>query len=688
MSPNRLINEKSPYLKQHAYNPVDWYPWCDEAFKKAQIEDKPVFLSIGYSTCHWCHVMEKESFENQEIAEILNKFFVSIKVDREERPDIDNIYMKFCYIFNNHGGWPLTVFMNYQKKPFYVDTYIPKDDAFGKMGLKNLLLRIVQIWQSNREKINEVADGIISTFKSIKSKSKGIYDLSEEILERGYEELKSQFDREFGGFGISPKFPLPINLMYIHRYYYRSKENEALKMNLHIMKKMRFGGIYDQIGFGFHRYSTDRMWILPHFEKMLYDNALLMIAYTEAYQITKDVFYKDVVNEIADFLLRDMYYEKGAFYSAIDADSEGEEGKFYIWGYEEIKEELTEDEFLIAEKLFSLSKEGNFYDEVQRKKTGKNILYIQKDLEEFAEEFKINLDFLKTQLRNIREKLFKIRQKRVKPFRDEKILTDWNSLTCIAFAKAGIAFKRGDYLHISEKCMGFILNNMFDKDSRLLHLYKDGESLVYAYLEDHAYLIWALIELYLATFKSFYLSKAIEITNNTIQHFWDYENNGFYHTPQYSELILTKVKESYDGVLPSGNAVMSHNLIRLARITGNIEYEDIAKQTLKTFSDEISKMPSNHAFSLIALDLILNGTFELIVIPENQPETFNFLMELKQNFIPNLLILVRDSETEKIFPNIKNMNPINEKTTYYLCKNFECQPPTNDEQTVKRAIIS
>lgn len=378
MSPNRLINEKSPYLKQHAYNPVDWYPWCDEAFKKAQIEDKPVFLSIGYSTCHWCHVMEKESFENQEIAEILNKFFVSIKVDREERPDIDNIYMKFCYIFNNHGGWPLTVFMNYQKKPFYVDTYIPKDDAFGKIGLKNLLLRIVQIWQSNREKINEVADGIISTFKSIKPKSKGIYDLSEEILERGYEELKSQFDREFGGFGISPKFPLPINLMYIHRYYYRSKENEALKMNLHIMKKMRFGGIYDQIGFGFHRYSTDRMWILPHFEKMLYDNALLMIAYTEAYQITKDVFYKDVVNEIADFLLRDMYYEKGAFYSAIDADSEGEEGKFYIWGYEEIKEELTEDEFLIAEKLFLCQRKEIFMTKFKEKKLVKTFFTFRK----------------------------------------------------------------------------------------------------------------------------------------------------------------------------------------------------------------------------------------------------------------------------------------------------------------------
>jgi len=688
MSPNRLINEKSPYLRQHAYNPVDWYPWCDEAFKKAQIEDKPVFLSIGYSTCHWCHVMEKESFENQEIAEILNKFFVSIKVDREERPDIDNIYMKFCYIFNNHGGWPLTVFMNYQKKPFYVDTYIPKDDAFGKIGLKNLLLRIIHIWQSNREKINEVADSITSAFKSIKSKSEGIYDLSEEILERGYKELKSQFDREFGGFGISPKFPLPLNLMYIHRYYYRSRENDALKMNLYTMKKMRFGGIYDQIGFGFHRYSTDRMWIVPHFEKMLYDNALLMITYTEAYQITKNEFYKDVANEIADFLLRDMYYEKGVFYSAIDADSEGQEGKFYIWSYEEIEKELKEDEILIAEKLFSLSEEGNFYDEIQRKKTGKNILYIHKDLEEYAEEFKINLDFLKTHLRNIREKLLKIRQKRVKPFRDEKILTDWNSLACIAFVKSAVAFKRNDYLQTAEKCMDFISNHMFDNKDRLLHVYKDGESLVYAYLEDHAYLIWALIELYLATFKSIYLSKAIEINNNTIQHFWDYENNGFYHTPQYSELILTRVKESYDGVLPSGNAVMAYNLIRLARITGNIEYENIAKQTLKAFSDEISKMPSNYAFSLIALDLILKGTFELVVIPENRAEAFNFLIELNNDFIPNLLILVRDSETEKIFPNIKNMNLINEKTTYYLCKNFECQPPTNDAQAIKKAIIS
>jgi len=688
MSPNRLINEKSPYLLQHAHNPVDWYPWCEEAFKKAQLEDKPIFLSIGYSTCHWCHVMEKESFENQEIADILNKFFVSIKVDREERPDIDNIYMKFCYFFQNHGGWPLTVFMDYQKKPFYVDTYIPKDDAFGKIGLKNLLLRIIQMWQSNREKINEVSDGINSAFISMKLKSESGYDLSEEILERGYKELKSHFDKDFGGFGIAPKFPLPLNLMYINRYYYRSKENDALNMNLHTMKKMRFGGIYDQIGFGFHRYSTDRMWIVPHFEKMLYDNVLLMITYTEAYQITKNEFYKDVANEIADFLLRDMYYEKGAFYSAIDADSEGQEGKFYIWSYEEIKKGLTEEEFSIAEKIFSLSEEGNFYDEIQRKKTGKNILYINKDLEEYANEFNVDLDYLKNQLKNIREKLLKIRQKRITPFRDEKILTDWNCLACIAFAKAYTAFIREDYMEISEKCMEFILNQMFDSNNRLLHVYKDGESLVYAYLEDHSYLIWALIELYLATFKGFYLSKAIEITENTIKHFWDYENNGFYHTSDYAERIITRIKESYDGVLPSGNAVMAYNLIRLARLSGNIEFENIAKKTLKAFSDEISKMPSNYAFSLIALDLILKGTFELIVIPENRAQIDNLLIELKQKFIPDLLMLVRDSETERTCPNIKKMNLINEKTTYYLCKNFECQPPTNDIEAIKRAIIS
>lgn len=676
MNPNRLIHEKSPYLRQHAYNPVNWYPWCKEAFEIAQKENKPIFLSIGYSTCHWCHVMEKESFEDEEIAEILNRFFISIKVDREERPDIDSIYMKVCYLFQNRGGWPLTIFMMPDQNPFFADTYIPKEDLYGKIGLKKLLLRIIDLWENSRDKIREVSEGITESLKNIVRKSHDQRELSEVTIHKAYQGLRIVFDKEYGGFGTSPKFPLPLNILFLHRYFYRYKHKDALDMSLQTLKKMRMGGIYDHLGFGFHRYSTDQEWILPHFEKMLYDNALLMLSYTEAFQITKDDFFKTVAEEIATYLLRDMYSSEGVFYSAEDADSEGKEGEFYLWTYHEIEHTLGEEEFLKAKIIYSFSKDGNFYEESTRQKNGKNIIFMEKSLEALSEDLKIGKEELLSSIERIRYKLFNKRQSRVKPARDEKILTDWNSLGIIAFCKAGVVFEKSEYIDIAEKCLNFLLVNMFDDSGKLLHRFAEGEASIYGYLEDYACLIWALIELYFATFKSEYLLKALELTDFTIEHFMDKENGGFYHTADYAEIVIERIKEIYDSVVPSGNSTMAYNLLRLSRLTQKREYEQLANKILYFFSKDIEKIPASHIFSIISLDLLINGSIELIDIPgDSKEDEIKFLRSLQRAFVPNLLLILKDSFMESIFDWMKSFAKIEGNSTYYLCKNFTCQPP-------------
>lgn len=687
MKPNRLINQKSPYLRQHAYNPVDWYPWCDEAFERAYKEDKPIFLSIGYSTCHWCHVMEKESFESEEIAEILNNFFISIKVDREERPDIDNIYMKACYVFQNRGGWPLSVFMMPNKIPFFVDTYIPREDMYGKIGFKSLLLRISEIWQHSREKINEACENVSEILKTLGQKAIFYSEITENTIHKAYEELKGIFDSQNGGFGKSPKFPLPLNIIFLNRYYHRYKENNALQMALKTLRKIRQGGIYDHIGGGFHRYSTDQFWIVPHFEKMLYDNVLLMIAYTEAYQITGDSFYKTVVNEIVNYLLRDMYSPEGAFYSAEDADSEGKEGEFYTWRIEEIKEALTEEEFSFAQEIFAISEFGNFRDEATGKVTGKNIIYWKREIEELTKELELSQELLMTKINSIINKLLKIRNMKVRPLRDEKILTDWNSIAAVAFAKAGVVFDKDEYINVAEKCINFIINRMIDPSGRLLHSYIDGQVSVYGFLEDHAYLAWALIELYFATFKSYYLIKAFEIVDNTVNHFWDRENFGFYQTPDYSETVISRSKDIYDGAMPSGNSVIAYVLFILSRLSGKEDYERRLREVFKFFGGEISKMPSSYVFSLISLDMLINGTTELIVIPgKSREKDILFLREIRKAFNPNLLCLIKERETEKYSPKIEKMEKIADKSTYFVCKNFSCLSPVTDREKVKALI--
>ncbi|RLJ69954.1 hypothetical protein BCF55_0214 [Hydrogenivirga caldilitoris] len=682
--PNRLIKEKSPYLQQHAYNPVDWYPWGEEAFEKAQREDKPIFLSIGYSTCHWCHVMERESFEDEEVASILNENYVPIKVDREERPDIDGVYMSVCHMMTGSGGWPLTVIMTPDKKPFFAGTYFPKESIYGRPGLKDILLKIAELWKADRQKVLTAANQVV---EALSSSEEGSYigdRLDESVLHKGFSELYHTYDETYGGFGSAPKFPIPHNLIFLLRYYRRTGNDRALSMVKHTLKRMRLGGIWDHVGFGFHRYSTDKEWLLPHFEKMLYDNALLMFTYSEAYQATKDEFFAQVVEEIAEYLRRDMLSPEGVFYSAEDADSEGEEGKFYTWKVSELREVLTEEELDLVKKVFGVEEEGNFLEEATRKKVGKNILHMKKELAEYANELGYEEDVLKQKLEEIRNKLFKRREERVRPLRDEKILTDWNGLAVAAFSKAGIALGRKDLIDTAQRAADFILERMLSEEGKLLHRFKDGEAGIDAFLEDYAYMIWGLIELYEASFISKYLEKAIELSEFVLKHFWDEENLGFFQTPDFGEKVLVRKKEIYDGATPSGNSVLAYNLVRLGRLLGIQEYEKKGEQTLRAFSQVISSFPGAHTFSLLAADILVNGSFELIGVGDEAK--FN-LLELEREFLPEGIFGIKDESLERISEFLRSLKEIEGKTTYYLCRNFQCEAPTTDINEVRGKLI-
>ncbi|WP_457600391.1 thioredoxin domain-containing protein [Hydrogenivirga sp.] len=681
---NRLIKEKSPYLQQHAYNPVDWYPWGEEAFEKAEKEDKPVFLSIGYSTCHWCHVMERESFEDEEIARILNENYVPVKVDREERPDIDSVYMSVCQMLTGSGGWPLTIIMTPDRKPFFAGTYFPKESIYRRPGLKDILLRIAELWRTDRQKVLTAASQIVEALSQSEEESYIGEALDEAVLHKGFAELYHSYDETYGGFGNALKFPIPHNLLFLLRYYRRTGNEKALHMVSHTLKKMRLGGIWDHVGFGFHRYSTDREWLLPHFEKMLYDNALLMVAYSEAYQATGEEFFAQVVEEVAEYLIRDMLSPEGAFYSAEDADSEGEEGKFYTWTLKELEELLNEEELKIAFRVFGIEEEGNFLEEATRRRVGKNILHMKRELKEYAEELGYEPDVLKQKLEEIRSRLFKKREERVRPLRDEKILTDWNGLAIAGFAKAGVALGRRDFVQRAQKAADFILGNMFDEEGRLLHRYKDGEASINAFLEDYAYLVWGLTELYEASFETRYLKKAKELTDFALEHFWDEENLGFFHTPDFGEKVLVRKKDIYDGATPSGNSVMAYNLVRLGRLLGNRDYERRADQTLRAFSQVISSFPGAHTFSLLALDLLVKGSFELIGVGEGAREV---LLALERAFLPEGLFGVRDELFEELSEMAKGLHEKEGKTTYYLCRNFSCEAPITDPDELRERLI-
>ncbi len=671
---NRLINEKSPYLLQHATNPVDWYPWCDEAFERAKLEDKPIFLSIGYSTCHWCHVMEKESFEDEEVAKLLNENFIPIKVDREERPDIDSVYMLVCQAMTGHGGWPLTIIMTPDKEPFFAGTYIPKYSRYGRVGLIDLLSKVAKLWKENREKILSLADEITEGLKKAINQPSEKDSFNELILTEAFQQLLEHFDNEYGGFGSAPKFPTPHNLMFLLRYWKRTGDIRALEMVRKTLDFMSLGGIRDHIGGGFHRYSTDRKWILPHFEKMLYDQALISIAYIETYQATKDEKYASLCNETISYVLRNLTNPDGGLFSAEDADSEGEEGKFYLWEIQELEKILDKDELNFVVENFNLDVQGNYFDEVKKGKTGRNIFYLEKELDAKSQE----------KWEKIKSKLFEYREKRIHPLKDDKILTDWNGLMLFALAKAYSIFQVEEYIETAKKSADFILKNMLKPEGKLLHVYRDGIAKINGYLDDYAFFIWGLLELYEATFEVKYLKTAITLAEKMIELFWDENEGGFFFTEKDNQDVIFKQKEIYDGATPSGNSVALLGLIKLAKITGNEKFNEITQKLTESFIATVKKYPSAYTFFLSTLDFILGNSFEIVIVgrKKNQSEIKEIVKTINQKFIPNKIIIFKPSDEESdinsISPFISAYKEIDGKTTIYICTNYECkQPVTN-----------
>ena len=683
---NSLISEKSPYLQQHAHNPVDWHPWSEEAFEQALQEDKPVFLSIGYSTCHWCHVMAHESFEDPQIAKLINDAFVPIKVDREERPDIDQIYMTACQMMTGRGGWPLTIIMTPDKKPFFAATYIPKEGRFGSSGLLELIPRIRDLWTNDRARLLDSAEKISVNLNQIRTPEAGTA-LDESALTMAYEGLCQQFDLQNGGFGSAPKFPTPHNHLFLLRYWKRNNDANALDMVETTLQAMRMGGVYDQVGFGFHRYSTDARWFAPHFEKMLYDQALLAMAYSEAYQATHKVEYANTAREILAYVQRDMTSEDGGFYSAEDADSEGVEGKFYLWSVAELKALLDNDEFSLVMKLFDIQEGGNF--EIER---GMNILAMRSSLEDAASVYGIPEKEIRERLSGIRAKLFAAREKRVRPYKDDKILTDWNGLMIAAFAKAAQVLGQPapgqtpgdqDYSLAARRAADFILAKMRGPDGRLLHRYRDGPG-IQANLDDYSFMIWGLIELYEAVFDTQYLQAALDLIRAMIDHFWDNESGGFYFTPDDGERLLVRHKEIYDGAVPSGNSVAMLNLLRLSRLTGNHEYEELADKIGRAFSVPVSRQPAAYAMLMATLDFGIGPAYEVVVVgdPDAQ-DTLEMLKALRSRFMPNKVVILVDSGEEtpaiiRLAGFTKNLSTTKGAATAYVCANHACDLPTTD----------
>ena len=682
--PNHLINETSPYLRQHVHNPVDWYPWGPEAFEKAQREDKPIFLSIGYSTCHWCHVMAHESFEHPEVARLMNETFVSIKVDREERPDIDNVYMSACQVMTGSGGWPLSIIMTPDKKPFFAATYIPREGRFGLIGMMELIPHIKELWTTRRGEAlslsNEIATVLQKTSQDISGE-----ELDEAALEFAYEQLAKRFDGRNAGFSSAPKFPTPHNLLFLLRYWKRSGNKAALDMVKKTLQAMRCGGIYDHVGFGFHRYSTDSQWLVPHFEKMLYDQAMLAMAYTEAYQATGEEDYGRTAREIFTYILRDMTAPEGGFCSAEDADSEGEEGKFYLWTQEEVRQALgNNEEADFVARVFNIEKDGNFAEQATGRRSGVNILHLRKTLGELAFDLNPSQQDLPEHLELIRQKLFAYREKRVHPMKDDKILTDWNGLMIAALAKGAQAFDEPEYTEAACRAADFILGNMRKPDGRLLHRYRDGQAGVEANLDDYAFLVWGLIELYEAIFDARHLEVALELTRDMVRHFWDEDGGGLYLTPDDGESLFVRRKEIYDGAIPSGNSVAMLNLLRLGRMTATSDLEEKAARIGIAFSGSVKQLPSAHTQLMVALNFGIGPCYEVVIAGKAQAEDTKAMVKaLRTRFLPNKVLLLnpgerKSSKITKIAEFTKNQSSIDGRATAYVCMNYNCKLPTTD----------
>jgi uncharacterized protein YyaL (SSP411 family) len=626
--------------------------------------------------------MEHESFRDPEVARLMNETFVSIKVDREERPDIDGVYMTVSQMMTGRGGWPLTIIMTPEKKPFFAATYIPRTGRFGRMGMVELIPRIEEAWRERREKLLNVAEKVTLALEQVARSMPGD-GLDETLLGRAYEELVGGFDAQNGGFGDAPKFPTPHRLLFLLRYWKRTGQTEALEMVEKTLGAMRLGGIYDQVGFGFHRYSTDSGWLVPHFEKMLYDQALLAMAYIEAYQATGNEIYAATAREVFTYVRRDMSSAQGGFYTAEDADSEDEEGKFYVWTLEEIREALPAREANLIIQIFNVQRTGNFTEQ-NTGKMGANILHLRKPLTHLAADMGLSEPALRKRLADARKGLFDYRANRVRPHRDDKIMVDWNGLMIAALAKGAQVLDEPKLAETAARAVDFILGTMRTSEGRLLHRYRDGQAAIPAYLGDHAFLIWGLLELYEVTFEVRYLRVAMELTGEMIAHFWDERDGGFYSTADDAEQILIRRKEIDDAAVPSGNSVAMWNLLRLARISGNADYEDKAQRIGRSFSGIVRRLPSAFAQLLVGADFGVGPAYEVVIAGDPAAEdTKAMLRALRTHFLPNKVVILRPSneqtpEITRVAEFTRYQTSVDGRATAYVCQDFSCRFPTRD----------
>jgi uncharacterized protein YyaL (SSP411 family) len=697
---NRLSNETSPYLLQHAHNPVDWYPWGEEALQKAQQEDKPILLSVGYSACHWCHVMERESFENEDIAGLMNQHFVSIKVDREERPDIDNMYMQAVQALTQQGGWPMTVFLTPDGRPFYGGTYFPPNDRqYGQEtmpGFPRILLTIADYYDNHRAEVEEQANQLADYLKQRSStplRSKGGIipsgTIPLEMLNTASGELASEFDPVHGGFGHAPKFPNTMSLEFLLRTHQHRLRGEigskATKPELEIvevsLQHMANGGIYDQLGGGFHRYSVDVEWLVPHFEKMLYDNALLSRLYLHAYLVTFNPFYERIVEETLDYVVREMVSPEGGFYSTQDADSEGEEGKFFIWTTDEIETALLAEDARLFMLYYDVTRAGNF--------EGKNILHVEQDAQTVADKAQVNLETLQASLKRSREMLFELREKRVKPGRDEKILTSWNGLMLRSFAEAARYLDRPDYLQVATNNAEFLLRELIP-DGRLLRTYKDGRARLHGYLEDYAFLADGLLALYEASFNPRWFTEARRLMDEAIKLFADEQNGGFFDTGSDHEALISRPKDIMDNATPAGNSVAVDVLLRLAAFTGEEAYRRRADDYLRPIADIMVQHPQAFGHILGALDFAISQSKEIALIGDPQQSDTRALLEvINTRYLPNSVLAcasLEDSESIQSIPLLADRPMKDHKATAYICQNFACLSPVNTPEELDRLL--